>query len=43
MFIFRNVKFNGLLDQTTSHAEVFDSDDSSPAPNWLDDNVEKSS
>ena len=43
MFISRDVKFNELLKEMTSHAEVFDLDDSSLTHNWLDDNVEKSS
>ena len=41
LFIYKDVKFNELPKESTSHAEVFDLDDSSPAPNWLDDNVEK--
>ena len=39
VFISRDVKFNELSEDTTSHAEVSDTNDSSPAPNWLDDNV----
>ena len=43
VFISRDVKFNELLEEMTSHVKVFDSNDSSLTPNWLDDNAEKSS
>ena len=42
VFISRDVKFNELLDESTSKKDDDDLDDSSVAPIWLDINADKS-
>jgi len=42
MFISKDVKFNELLEESTSNEDVDDLENSSVAPSWLDINLNKS-